>query len=716
MWVLASLCFLAAAGAGNAAVTAFVSATANPPDGGTVSGSGTYTVGRSVTLNAKANKNGWAFSNWSDGTNTASRKVLVPSNGVVLTANFAITTGILSFSATNLDMGNIPISLSASQEVSLVNSGPGAITIKKLALPKPFKVSPTKFTMAAGATQKVYVTCLPRKLGEYRGTLAVSGNAARMLSSAPVIRANVLAQTRLVRLDGDLTFGSVLCGQTATRPLKVCNDGNSPLSITSLAWSNNTATALIATPNVFTVPAGTSVTVNVSFAPQTPTDWNATLLFTIAQLTGGSRAIAVTGMGTLAEPGTRIIRLAGDLNFGEHFTDQPVTRPLTVYNDGDTTATVRFASWTNNGDASFGVLPPTFSIAPGSSTAVNVCFTPRAGKLYTNVTMVLNVANMTSGDNGMAVSGGANAWGHGTWVASLSVSDSPTREKAKIAGEAYVWQDGTNVVAEIKATYDISGKRGSIDDVFRGTVQNRSNFVGICSSTNTGSSNFPLILWYVPGATATGAASATIISGVIPHETYIIVATFRPRTSTNNPSLPAPPVPAPALSPALAAMIEPPVPTPAPSTASAAMVPASAAPAPVPWPVIAGTPPSLTLTVLTTADGGAPACAPDGCCAMIKMRAGVATVVFPDGIAPLTSVPQIVVQTVGADDNANGLPDALDAALGFVPAEGTDLLTVRELAGWLLLETPYIDKLRIQDPAVPSNQLPATWQVTPVVK
>lgn len=53
--------------------------TVNSNTGGTVSGGGTYTVGSSVTISAKANK-GYKFVKWSDGVTTATRQVTVTGN------------------------------------------------------------------------------------------------------------------------------------------------------------------------------------------------------------------------------------------------------------------------------------------------------------------------------------------------------------------------------------------------------------------------------------------------------------------------------------------------------------------------------------------------------------------------------------------------------------------------------------------------------------
>jgi len=69
--------------------TVSVTVQANPSNGGTVSGSGTYTVGTNVQISAVA-KSGWSFTGWSDGGANALRTISVPVGGATYTANFAI--------------------------------------------------------------------------------------------------------------------------------------------------------------------------------------------------------------------------------------------------------------------------------------------------------------------------------------------------------------------------------------------------------------------------------------------------------------------------------------------------------------------------------------------------------------------------------------------------------------------------------------------------
>jgi hypothetical protein len=69
---------------------ATVTVQANPSNGGTVNGSGSYSVGSQVQISASPN-NDWTFSGWSDNGSTQSpRTITVPSGGATYTANFTI--------------------------------------------------------------------------------------------------------------------------------------------------------------------------------------------------------------------------------------------------------------------------------------------------------------------------------------------------------------------------------------------------------------------------------------------------------------------------------------------------------------------------------------------------------------------------------------------------------------------------------------------------
>ena len=86
---------------------------ANPVNGGTVSGGGTYPVGTNVQISASGN-NGWTFASWSDG-GAQSHNIIVPGTNITYTANFANCSYTLTTVSTNVtaSAGNGNVGLTA---------------------------------------------------------------------------------------------------------------------------------------------------------------------------------------------------------------------------------------------------------------------------------------------------------------------------------------------------------------------------------------------------------------------------------------------------------------------------------------------------------------------------------------------------------------------------------------------------------------------------
>ena len=70
------------------APTALLIALANPPAGGSVTGSGTYVVGSNVVLTV-AEATNWRFTGWADSGTNNPRTVVMPPSGATYTANFS---------------------------------------------------------------------------------------------------------------------------------------------------------------------------------------------------------------------------------------------------------------------------------------------------------------------------------------------------------------------------------------------------------------------------------------------------------------------------------------------------------------------------------------------------------------------------------------------------------------------------------------------------
>jgi uncharacterized membrane protein len=103
------------------------------------------------------------------------------------------------------------------------------------------------------------------------------------------------ANSPMIRLSGDLTFGSISVGSTATANLTIDNTGTSPLTVSAITYpagfSGNWTTGQIA--------PGTSHIVVVTFAPTSAGAYKGPLTVR-SDATGGATAMDVSGEGTMA--------------------------------------------------------------------------------------------------------------------------------------------------------------------------------------------------------------------------------------------------------------------------------------------------------------------------------------------------------------------------------------------------------------------------------
>jgi surface-anchored protein len=197
------------------------------------------------------------------------------------------------------------------------------------------------------------------------------------------------AAVPVIALSGNLGFGNITVGQTATRTFTITNSGNAPLNVSSIAYptgfSGNWSSGAIA--------AGASQNIAVTFAPTAAQSYGGNITVN-SDSTSGTNTIAVSGTGTASA-----IALSGNLAFGNVPVGQTAARTLTISNPGNATLNVsgitypaRFTGNWNSG-----------SIAAGSAINVTVTFAPSAETNYSgNITIN---SSATTGTNTIAASG-----------------------------------------------------------------------------------------------------------------------------------------------------------------------------------------------------------------------------------------------------------------------------------------------------------------------
>jgi len=196
--------------------------------------------------------------------------------------------------------------------------------------------------------------------------------------------------TRIIRLVGNLAFGDVKIGTTLPRVMTIYNDGDSTLTVSGISYppgfSGNWSGP---------ISKSSSQDVTVTFAPTATTNYGGTI-WVNSDKTSGTDTIPCSGTGT--EEPTRIIRLVGNLAFGDVKIGTTLPRVMTIYNDGDSTLTVSGISY-----------PPGFSgnwsgpISKSSSQDVTVTFAPTATTNYGGTIWVNS--DKTSGTDTIPCSG-----------------------------------------------------------------------------------------------------------------------------------------------------------------------------------------------------------------------------------------------------------------------------------------------------------------------
>jgi Raf kinase inhibitor-like YbhB/YbcL family protein len=105
--------------------------------------------------------------------------------------------------------------------------------------------------------------------------------------------------TRIVTVAGNLSFGSVAVGQSASQTLHITNRGTADLAWTGV---NSSDRAFSASPAAGTIPAGGNRAITVTFAPTRAAAYSATITV-VSDATSGENTIAASGEASGEAPG-----------------------------------------------------------------------------------------------------------------------------------------------------------------------------------------------------------------------------------------------------------------------------------------------------------------------------------------------------------------------------------------------------------------------------
>ena len=189
---------------------------------------------------------------------------------------------------------------SASQKVTLKNTGTAALTINSIAASGDFAQTNTcGSSVAINASCTITVTFTPTAEGTRTGSVSISDNAS---GSPQAVTLTGTGLAPLVSLSPTtLTFTSQTVGTTSSpQTVTLTNTGNSSLTITSITAGGDYAQTNTCGS---TVAAGANCSISVTFTPTTAGTRNGTITFTDnASDSPETVSLTGTGMNAVASP------------------------------------------------------------------------------------------------------------------------------------------------------------------------------------------------------------------------------------------------------------------------------------------------------------------------------------------------------------------------------------------------------------------------------
>lgn len=289
-------------------------------------------------------------------------------------------------------------STSASQTVTLSNTGSGPLTVSDLSVAaSPFAAAggtcgPTPITLGAGASCTLQYTFAPTALGAATQSFTVTtvgkGSGSFELSGTGIQGNLAIAPTAV-------DFGNTLVGSSsAEQSVTLSNTGTASLNVTALSAAaapfERTATGSCAATLPITLAAGSSCTLSYRYSP-TATGAAGQILTVTANAPGsGTIALAGTGIqGNLTITPTSVG--FGNVNVGSTSPEQTVTLANTGTASLEVTAlTTAAAPFARTATGSCAATLP-ITLAAGASCTLTYSFAPTAvGAANQSLTVTAN--------------------------------------------------------------------------------------------------------------------------------------------------------------------------------------------------------------------------------------------------------------------------------------------------------------------------------------
>jgi hypothetical protein len=320
----------------------------------------------------------------------ASNDPAKPATTLGLTGTGALApTPAIVLNPASIDFLTVVAGATKTLATQVQNTGTATLNVTSVSrcagTPTSINWTPTAaFTVAAGMSAPLNVTFAPAVAGALPAgaclTIA-SNDPAKPATTLSLAGTGTAAPTPAIALNpASLVFSSVAIGSSQTLAAQVQNTGTATLNVTTVSRCVGTPTSITWTPvAAFTVAAGATAPLNVTFAPTVTGALPAGTCLSIASNDPAKPAVTLGLSGTGISAGAPAIALnPTSLNFQTVTVGTSRTLAAQVQNTGTVTLNVTAVSACAGTPTSITWTPATLAVAAGASAPLNVTFAATA--------------------------------------------------------------------------------------------------------------------------------------------------------------------------------------------------------------------------------------------------------------------------------------------------------------------------------------------------
>jgi hypothetical protein len=296
----------------------------------------------------------------------------------------------LTPSTTSLSFGSQTLNASATQSVTLTNTGNSAVSISQVNVTGSgftLNGSAPIVTLSAGQAASFSVTFTPTVAGSATGSASVVSTAAN--SPLSISLSGVGTQPQISIVPASVSFGTVTVGQTNSQTVTLSNPGTANLNISQSAGPG-TGFGLTGLALPITLAPGKSTTLTVSFTPTSGTSSSSSLTL-ISNAPNSPTTIPLSGTGLASV--LQLTPSTTSLSFGSQTLNASSSQSVMLTNTGNAAVSisqvnVTGTSFTLSGSA------PLVTLSAGQTANFSVTFTPTvAGSAAGTASVVSTAAN-----------------------------------------------------------------------------------------------------------------------------------------------------------------------------------------------------------------------------------------------------------------------------------------------------------------------------------